>query len=113
MGSVHNIEKFKLLSSAHIFALTSYNENFGNVYLESLASGTPIISTLTTPWHDVKKNGCGESVLANKQDVSQAILRLMTLDQKVASQNAIKYASKFSWALISQKFYQTYQNLLY
>ncbi|RYZ28788.1 MAG: glycosyltransferase, partial [Chitinophagaceae bacterium] len=36
-------EKFSFLSSIDVLTLTSYNENFANVVLESLLVGTPVL----------------------------------------------------------------------
>lgn len=36
-------EKYKLLAQADLFVLTSYNENFANVVLESLSTGTAVL----------------------------------------------------------------------
>ncbi len=36
-------EKFEILMQADLFALTSYNENFANVVVESLHVGTPVL----------------------------------------------------------------------
>lgn len=36
-------EKFEVLMQADMFALTSYNENFANVVIESLHAGTPVL----------------------------------------------------------------------
>ncbi|MNJ97601.1 Glycogen synthase [compost metagenome] len=43
LGHVPNEEKFDLLSKQDLLVLTSYNENFANVVIESLAMGTPIL----------------------------------------------------------------------
>jgi len=43
MGWADKDEKYRALSRADLFVLTSYNENFANVVLESLAVGTPVL----------------------------------------------------------------------
>lgn len=43
LGWQNREEKFEALMQADLFALTSYNENFGNVVIESLHAGTPVL----------------------------------------------------------------------
>jgi len=43
IGAVNNIKKFKVLRNNDLFILPSHNENFGNVVIESLSVGTPVI----------------------------------------------------------------------
>ncbi|TKB98612.1 glycosyltransferase [Pedobacter cryophilus] len=42
-GAVYGDDKFKLLAAHDLFVLPSYNENFANVVMESLAIGTPVL----------------------------------------------------------------------
>ncbi len=43
VGQVNNDDKFKLMANHHLLVLTSYNENFANVVIESLSVGTPVL----------------------------------------------------------------------
>ena len=43
LGAVYGDEKFKLLSENDLFVLPSFNENFANTVIESLAVGTPVL----------------------------------------------------------------------
>lgn len=43
LGHVANEHKFELLAQNDLMTLTSYNENFANVVIESLAVGTPVL----------------------------------------------------------------------
>lgn len=46
----HGQEKQKSMDSSTLLVLPSHTENFGIVVLESLSSGTPVLSSLGTPW---------------------------------------------------------------
>lgn len=43
VGQVKNENKFNLLAEHDLMILTSYNENFANVVIESLSVGTPVL----------------------------------------------------------------------
>ena len=43
IGQVNNAEKFGLMAEHDLLVLTSYNENFANVVIESLSMGTPVL----------------------------------------------------------------------
>jgi len=49
-GKVEGIKKEKLISSSYLLVLPSITENFGNVVVEALAQGTPVIASQNTPW---------------------------------------------------------------
>ena len=39
--------------------LISESENFGNVVIEAMAQGTPVVTSLGTPWSILKENNVG------------------------------------------------------
>ena len=43
LGHVNNNDKFAILANHDLLVLTSYNENFANVVIESLHVGTPVL----------------------------------------------------------------------
>ena len=112
IGSVSGQEKIDFLANADVFVLPSHNENFGNVYLESLASGTPIVASTNTPWASVETNKCGKWVNNTEDDTAQAVITLLNEDSDLLSINAKKYAQCYSWKSIAQKFLTVYSSLL-
>ena len=50
IGSVDGEAKQALYANAYFLILPSHSENFGNVVVESLAQGTPVIASTGTPW---------------------------------------------------------------
>jgi len=72
---------FSLISKAKVFVLPSLTEGFGNVILESMALGVPVISTScpSGPVEIIKDGESGILVPVKDTDaLAQAILRLLT-----------------------------------
>ena len=59
VGGVYGGEKWRLFQTSDFFVLPTHSENFGLAIAESLASGTPVITTVGTPWHDLNDTNSG------------------------------------------------------
>lgn len=108
VGNLSGQEKIDFLSSADVFAMPSHNENFGNVYLESLACGTPIVASKNTPWQDIEKYSCGRWVANTVEDTASAIFDLIHRDSAILSDNCVNYSRTFTWDSIGISFQQLY-----
>lgn len=58
-GAVTNTEALRILVDSHFFVLSTVSENFGYVFLESMAAGSPIMISDRTVWEDVDDRGAG------------------------------------------------------
>ncbi len=58
-GAAFGPDKRDLLSTAKLFLLPSFSENFGVVVAEALSFGVPVITTKGTPWSDLERERCG------------------------------------------------------
>lgn len=56
VGQISNQDKFTLIAEHDLLALTSYNENFANVVVESLSVGTPVLISEQVGLSDYVKN---------------------------------------------------------
>lgn len=83
-GYVNNPkEKQKLCANAHFLILPSESENFGNVVLESLAQGTPVIASKGTPWKVLSKESAGFWVDNKPEELRKIINEVLSLKPEV------------------------------
>lgn len=112
VGHLDGKDKADFLASGDVFVLPSHNENFGNVYLEALASGTPIVASIHTPWSEVIEQQCGQWVDNTPSEVAKATINVMQQDREVLRTNAKRYAGTFEWSSVAAKMKQYYQDAL-
>jgi glycosyltransferase involved in cell wall biosynthesis len=116
LGPVHGEKKWQLLSSAHILALPSYSENFGNVVLEAMAVGCAVIVTpevgMASIVHEV---GCGIVAYGQSENFGLEIKRLLDDHDRrrfmgEAGRRAVRV--KYSWNVIGQNMLDLYHRVL-
>lgn len=74
LGWKDHTEKFDLLMQADVFVLPSYNENFGNVVIEALHTGTPVLITEGVALNTfVKEYSLGWVCQANPRSIQAAL----------------------------------------
>ncbi len=112
VGELLDQDKIDFLANADLFASPSHDENFGNVYLESLASGTPIVASLNTPWQLVEETNCGKWVANTIEDTARAMLSLLDQNREFMRSNCKKLATQFEWKNIAIQFKNLYQSML-
>jgi glycosyltransferase involved in cell wall biosynthesis len=76
-------QKFNVLMHADLFALTSYNENFGNVVIESLYAATPVLISREVGLHSfVEEHGLGWICSTDVNDIFQTLKAAMNDKEK-------------------------------
>ncbi|TKD68013.1 glycosyltransferase family 4 protein [Pseudalkalibacillus hwajinpoensis] len=109
-------ELSELYATADLFIFPSATETFGNVALESLASGTPVIAAKAGGLTDVisdERNGLFCSPY-NTEEYIQAISRLL-LDQterKMMGYEGRRYALTQSWDAIFGRLLEDYETTI-
>ena len=79
IGKIQGREKHDYLQKALCLVLPSHSENFGNVVVEALSRGTPVIASNNTPWSvlsDLDIGFCGE---LNPGIIADQIIKLFVL----------------------------------
>jgi glycosyltransferase involved in cell wall biosynthesis len=107
-------DKITLFRESTLFVLPTHSENFGIVVAEALASFTPVITTMGTPWEELNTHKCGwwidlsvdnlKVTLEEAMQKSPLEMKLMGLnaralveenyDVKVVAQNMMKLYNK-------------------
>lgn len=112
VGNIIDEVKDKFFANADLFVLPSHTENFGNVYAEALAAGTPIVASTNTPWEEVEAAGCGRWVPNTVVATTEAMVDLLSRDREQLRQNALKYVQKYDWKNIAVQFKELYERVL-
>lgn len=59
MGAIDGDHKYQCYADADFLFLVSRSENFGNVVVESLSQGTPVVASKGTPWETLNQVKAG------------------------------------------------------
>ncbi|WP_337873317.1 glycosyltransferase, partial [Ignavibacterium sp.] len=106
-------EKINFLKNADVFALPSHHENFGIVYAEALAAGTPVIASKNAPWQDVEKFKCGKWVENTQEKFAEAIIEILNSDTEQMGKNGTQFIkNKYNWNNLAQEFMSKVTSIL-
>ncbi|ADB40060.1 glycosyltransferase [Spirosoma linguale] len=79
IGAVQGKVKEHIYANAHVLILPSHAENFGNVVIESLAQGTPVIASTNTPWQVLETKQTGRWVPNDAESLQKAVEMFLTM----------------------------------
>lgn len=112
VGGVYGQNKWELYKSCDFFVLPSFSENFGYVIAESLACGTPVITTKGTPWQDLETFHCGLWIERDKQSLTDAIVQFISLGNEDLKELGINgrrlIENKYSSECVAKSLYSLY-----
>jgi glycosyltransferase involved in cell wall biosynthesis len=113
LGRITNKEELKKHYRQHdIFIMISETETFGQVYVEAMSMGTPIIYSQNTGFDGFFREGTvGYAVNPdNFEDIEEKVNRIMN-NYKNISQNCLEKAKQFHWDKITNKYLTLYQEI--
>src|SRR5690554_344138 len=79
-GHIDGEAKNKVIASSKALILPSKSENFGNVVLEALAQGTPVIASKNTPWEILNEYNAGYWIDGSAEEIAKSILEVLNLN---------------------------------
>ncbi len=104
VGSLTGEDKFKAYAAARYSFLVSNSENFGNVVIEALSQGTPVVASTGTPWSRLPVEEAGFWI----QNTPNAIAE--TVDYIILQSNE-EYNSYRHGALNYSKEFDVYEHV--
>lgn len=111
-GPVYGEEKHALYRRAALHVLPSHSENFGMTVAESLAQGTPVITTHGTPWSGLVREGCGWWIELGVEPLAHALEAATALPRetlRAAGERGRAWMRRdFSWDTIALSMVEVY-----
>lgn len=115
VGFVDGAKKEELLSRAMLLALPSYSENFGNVVLEAMAMGVPVVVTPEVGLAAVVAETRSGVVVEGEPARLAAQIAALAADagrRKELGKNGRAAAREYSWDSVAQRIEQEYRALV-
>lgn len=115
-GAVSGAEKQALLAHAEFSVLPTHSENFGIVVAESLAHGTPVITTREAPWRDLETYGCGWWIEDSEGALHQAAIQALSMSVEERGAMGIRgrdmVRARYSWEDVAARMAKFYEWIL-
>ena len=116
IGGVYGDKKWELFQTSDFFVLPTHSENFGLAIAESLASGTPVITTVGTPWNDFNSSNAGAWIEIGTQQLVETLRRFLSLsdeDLETMGKNGRKLIeTKYSARVMAEEMMEVYNTIL-
>ena len=116
LGHINNQDKFELMANHDLLVLTSHNENFANVVIESLSVGTPVLlSKYVGLCTYVKANDLGFVTDLDSYQITTSLNEAYT---NLSKRDRIRSSAwqiiknDFSEDKLTQKYINLYQEIL-
>jgi len=111
---VEGEEKSSMYKNAEIFVLPSHSENFGMVVVESLAQGTPVITSKNTPWQILEEKNAGFWIENNLESIAKSLENFFLLpnnEKEILGKNAKSLSLEYGDELV-KSYLKMYEKVL-
>lgn len=116
IGGVYGDEKWKLFQTSDFFVLPTHSENFGLAIAEALASGTPVITTVGTPWSDLNDFHAGEWIEIGTLPLVETLRKFLGLTNKelenIGRNGRKLIETKYSANVMAEKMMGLYHSVI-
>jgi glycosyltransferase involved in cell wall biosynthesis len=116
VGPAYGADKQALFRHALTLVVPSYSENFGNVAVEAMAAGCPVIATREVGAAGiVSECGAGIVVESTPEGLASGIASLVADPQSTATmgqRGKIAVSTRFTWDAVAKSMESVYKDLL-
>lgn len=116
IGGVYGEQKWDLFRQADFFVLPTHSENFGLAIAEALASGTPVITTVGTPWSDLNSSHSGAWIEIGTQplvDTLRSFLACSETELELMGRNGRHLIeTRYSAKVMAEEMMEVYKKVL-
>lgn len=105
-GYLDGNEKYKVFKSSKIFLMTSLYESFGQVILEAMKCGLPVVA-YDLPVYQVFKAGVVKVPPLDRVRMVEEIVNLLNYSERLekSAEESLEFALQFSWRLTSDEVF--------
>lgn len=105
-GLVDGADKRWLLQHCRFLAAPSLEESFGNVALEAMACGKPVVASKASGFAEIVRDGENGRLVevGNSGALADALAEYIPRDLKAESDAALRTAQRFSWESIARRY---------
>jgi glycosyltransferase involved in cell wall biosynthesis len=115
-GHVGGEQKWELLAMASVLALPSISENFGNVIIEALSVGTPVVTTEGVGLAEtVRESGTGIVSGPEPANIARSIQEILSntnAGRLMGDAGRKLVASRFTWSVVAARMETAYLDLV-
>jgi glycosyltransferase involved in cell wall biosynthesis len=111
-GAAFGEDKWRQYAAADLFVLPTRSENFGIVVAESLACGTPVVTTRGAPWAGVVKERCGWWCDVGSVPLHHSLAEAMRTPRdtlEAMGENGRRWMQRdYSWSMVASMLQESY-----
>ena len=112
--NLSKLQKWYFMENADLFVLPSKSENFGNVILESLYAGTPVITSDQTPWNMVDEERIGKCLTEiSPKTLAYSIVDVFNEYDQYIGMRCKKFASRYNLVNFIDQFKNNFETSRY
>ena len=115
VGPIWDERKWDYLQAADLFCLPTQSENFGLAILEACQVGTPVLTTIGTPWGEFLSRHGLPVIAPTESELRDALAQLIRqkgFDSGVKERLAADARKEFSWSTLGPRYTRFYDDLL-